>query len=45
MKFPSFDHKVKDPVEDDILIPESCEIILIEGLYVFDKHLSISQIA
>lgn len=31
---PSFDHEVKDPVENDIPIPPSARVVLIEGLYV-----------
>lgn len=34
IKVPSFDHKKKDPVEDDILIPPNARVILIEGNYV-----------
>ena len=30
---PSFDHAIKDPVEDDIAIPRTARIVLIEGLY------------
>jgi len=33
--FPSFDHSVGDPVEDDIQISENIKIVLIEGLYIF----------
>ncbi|KAJ3546949.1 hypothetical protein NM208_g1749 [Fusarium decemcellulare] len=31
---PSFDHAVKDPVEDDIEIPREAGIIIFEGLYL-----------
>lgn len=31
---PSFDHAVKDPVEDDIIIPPIARIILFEGNYL-----------
>ncbi len=31
---PSFDHAVKDPVENDIGIPPTARIIIFEGLYV-----------
>jgi len=31
---PSFDHEVKDPVENDIPIPPTARIVIIEGLYV-----------
>lgn len=33
MKAPSFDHKVKDPIEDDIVIDPSVDIVIIEGNY------------
>ena len=31
---PSFDHAIKDPVENDIPVPPTSRIIIIEGLYV-----------
>lgn len=31
---PSFDHAVKDPVENDISIPPTARIVVFEGLYV-----------
>ncbi|KAI8676432.1 PRK domain-containing protein [Fusarium sp. Ph1] len=31
---PSFDHAVKDPVEDDIAIPVDARVIIFEGLYL-----------
>lgn len=31
---PSFDHAVKDPVENDIPIPPTARIVVLEGLYV-----------
>jgi pantothenate kinase len=31
---PSFDHAVKDPVENDIPIPPTARVVLFEGLYV-----------
>lgn len=31
---PSFDHAVKDPVEDDIIIPSTARIIVFEGNYL-----------
>ncbi|KAF4827472.1 putative uridine kinase [Colletotrichum tropicale] len=31
---PSFDHAVKDPVEDDICVPKEARIIVFEGLYL-----------
>ena len=30
---PSFDHAIKDPVENDIAIPRTARIVLVEGLY------------
>lgn len=34
IRAPSFDHKTKDPVEDDISIPRTARIVIFEGLYV-----------
>ncbi|KAJ6002771.1 Phosphoribulokinase/uridine kinase [Penicillium sp. IBT 35674x] len=31
---PSFDHAIKDPVDDDIAIPASCRVIFFEGNYL-----------
>lgn len=31
---PSFDHRLKDPVEDDIEIGPECQVVFIEGNYV-----------
>ncbi|OOF97766.1 hypothetical protein ASPCADRAFT_513443 [Aspergillus carbonarius ITEM 5010] len=31
---PSFDHAVKDPVDDDISIPASCRVVFFEGNYL-----------
>jgi pantothenate kinase len=31
---PSFDHSVKDPIQNDIAIPPTARIVLFEGLYV-----------
>ena len=31
---PSFDHAVKDPVEDDIAIPTTCRAVFFEGNYL-----------
>lgn len=31
---PSFDHATKDPVENDISIPRTARVVIIEGLYV-----------
>ncbi|RFU30152.1 hypothetical protein B7463_g6188, partial [Scytalidium lignicola] len=36
---PSFDHKIKDPIENDIYIPSSQRIIILEGNYLLlDEH-------
>jgi pantothenate kinase len=37
MRAPSFDHKVKDPVENGILIGRQIRIVLLEGLYLLLK--------
>ncbi|KAI5949588.1 hypothetical protein KGF54_005465 [Candida jiufengensis] len=34
IKVPSFDHKLKDPVEDDIIVDKDVSIIILEGNYV-----------
>lgn len=31
---PSFDHAVKDPLDDDIEIPASCRVVFFEGNYL-----------
>ena len=31
---PSFDHAIKDPVEDDISIPNSARVVIFEGNYL-----------
>ncbi|KAL1852839.1 hypothetical protein Daus18300_012002 [Diaporthe australafricana] len=31
---PSFDHAVKDPVEDDVEIPRGARVVIFEGLYL-----------
>ena len=33
--FPSFDHAVKDPVENDIVVGEGVKCVIVEGLYLF----------
>ena len=33
IRAPSFDHAIKDPVENDIGIPRSARVIIVEGLY------------
>lgn len=33
IKAPSFDHKLKDPTPDDVIIPVSANVIIVEGLY------------
>jgi pantothenate kinase len=42
IKYPNFDHKLKDPMEDAISIEQSTEIIIVEGLYVFDRSLPLN---
>lgn len=32
--WPSFDHSIGDPVEDDLLVSKNTKVILIEGLYL-----------
>ena len=49
IKFPSFDHAIGDPIEDDIEVSARCKVIIIEGNYlclsdepwcqVLDNHL------
>lgn len=34
IRAPSFDHAVKDPVEDDIPIPATCRAVFFEGNYL-----------
>lgn len=34
LRAPSFDHALQDPVPDDIEIPLSCKLVIIEGNYV-----------
>lgn len=31
---PSFDHAIKDPIADDIAIPRTARVVIVEGLYV-----------
>ena len=31
---PSFDHSIKDPVENDIVVPATCRVIFFEGNYL-----------
>lgn len=40
-KFPSFDHSLKDPKEEDVIIEESTQIIIFEGLYLLIESLNI----
>ncbi|MEL0635994.1 MULTISPECIES: AAA family ATPase [Marinomonas] len=35
--WPSFDHRLGDPIENDIIISKDTKIILIEGLYLLHK--------
>ena len=43
-KFPSFDHSIKDPKEDDIIVDKNVKIVLIEGLYLFFEEVNILDI-
>lgn len=38
-KFPSFSHGIKDPINEDIIINKEVDVIIIEGLYVFDNSI------
>ncbi|ANB15095.1 Yfh7p [Sugiyamaella lignohabitans] len=42
---PSFDHKVKDPVPDNIVIPAETRIVFLEGLYLLLEDEPWAQIA
>jgi len=42
--FPSFQHEVKDPKENEIKINETDNIIIIEGLYLFVKELNVDEL-
>ena len=44
-KAPSFDHAVKDPVADGIIIPKHARIVLIEGNYVLSSEQPWKQIS
>lgn len=35
--WPSFDHSLGDPIQDDISIPSETQILIVEGLYVLHK--------
>jgi pantothenate kinase len=37
--FPSFDHALKDPIENDIIITSDTKVVIIEGIYIFNKEL------
>lgn len=41
--FPSFDHALKDPIENDISLEEDIEHVIVEGIYVFDKSLQLED--
>ena len=43
MRFPSFDHAVKDPVEDSVEVGEEIKHVIVEGIYVFDKKLGLEN--
>jgi pantothenate kinase len=32
--FPSFEHAVKDPVDDGVIVPEGTPLVIVEGLYL-----------
>jgi pantothenate kinase len=34
LRLPSFDHAIQDPVNDDIHVPSSAEVIIVEGNYL-----------
>ena len=42
--FPSFDHALKDPVENDIIVKESHKVIIVEGLYLFTKEWKLNEL-
>ena len=44
-KAPSFDHAVKDPVEDDIILSSTEDLIVIEGNYLLLDEAPWSEIA
>jgi pantothenate kinase len=39
--FPSFEHEIKDPVENSIFISKDDKIVIFEGLYLFINDLDI----
>ncbi|CUM53598.1 uncharacterized protein AC631_00818 [Debaryomyces fabryi] len=45
IKVPTFDHKLKDPVEDDKVIDPDTKVIIIEGNYVLLKDLYWNEIS
>jgi pantothenate kinase len=36
--WPAFEHEVGDPVEDAIEVPPSCQLVLVEGLYLLYRE-------
>jgi pantothenate kinase len=42
--FPAFDHAVKDPEENAIIVTKNDKVIIIEGLYLFLKELDLTGI-
>lgn len=44
LRAPSFDHRLKDPVENDILIDKNTKIVILEGNYVSLKDLYWNEI-
>ena len=41
--FPSFEHHIKDPVENSIMITKYDRIIVVEGLYLYLKEWGLNQ--
>jgi len=41
--FPSFDHALKDPIENDISLGQDIEYVIVEGIYIFDKSLDLEN--
>jgi pantothenate kinase len=44
IKFPSFDHALKDPIQDEIIINYKIKCVIIEGLYIFDQSLELDSL-
>lgn len=43
-KFPSFDHSLKDPVYDDIIVTPEHRYVIVEGLYLFIEEWGLKEI-